>query len=146
MHRLPHRVWDMVWARGRSVRGLGKGPGYLLGGKGSIVLVAFEAEKWGRWWLGKEAMVEERLSYLGWVRGLWQVREPLWWATKGEPLGCPEGVWGGRGQEVRPVCFLGRGDCLKICSPRALNIAPVEGGQVEAGYPRKLVIFPSQGR
>jgi len=116
VHRLPHRGWHVVRARGGGVRGLGKGPGYLLGGKGGIVLVAFEAERWVGWGLGREEVVKERLCYLGLVRGPGQVREPLWRATKKEPLGCPEGVWSGRGQEVRPVCFLGGGDSLKICS------------------------------
>jgi len=55
----------------------------------------------------------------------------------------PVGARGGRGQEVRPVCFLGRGDGLKISSSRALHIAPVERGWAEAGYPCKLVILPS---
>ena len=40
----------------------------------------------------------------------------------------------------------GRVDGLEVCSSRALHIAAVEGGQVEAGYPRKLVILPSHGR
>ena len=146
MHRLPHRVWDVVQARSGGVRGLGKGPGYLLGGKGGIVFVAFEAERWGGWGLGREEMVKQCFCYLGWVSGPWQVQDPLWRATKSEPLGCPKGAWSGRGQEVRPVCFLGRGDGLKICSPSALDIAPVEGGRVEAGCPRELVILPSQRR
>jgi len=143
VYRLPHRVRDVIGARGGCVRGFGEGPGYPFGGEGGIVLIVREVEKWGRRVLGGKKVVEERLCYLGRIGGPWQVREPLRWATKYEPLGRPEGVWGGRGQEVRPVCFLGRGDGLKVCSPQALHVAPVEGGRVGAGYPCKLVIFPS---
>jgi len=144
--RLPHRVWDVVGARGGCVRGFGEGPGYLFGGEGGIVLIVREAQEGGRWGFGRKKVVNKRFRHLGRVGGPWQVREPLWWATKWEPLGRPEGAWSGRGQEARPVSLLGRGDGLKICSPRALHIAPVEGGRVEAGYPCKLVIFPSQRR
>jgi len=44
------------------------------------------------------------------------------------------------------VCFLGRCDGLEISSPRAHDIAPVEGGGIKAGQPREPVIFPSKGR
>jgi len=39
VYRLPHRVRDVVGARGGGVRGFGKGPGYLFGGEGGIVLI-----------------------------------------------------------------------------------------------------------
>jgi len=45
MNRLPHRVRDVVGARGGGVRGLEEGPGYLFGGEGSVVLIACEAEE-----------------------------------------------------------------------------------------------------
>ena len=117
VHRLPHRVWDVVGTRGGGVRGLRKGPGNLLRGKGSVILIAREAEERGRGGLGGKKVVEKRLHYVGRIGGPWKVRESLWWATKCEPLGRPEGTWSGRGQEVRPVSFLGRGDGLKVCSP-----------------------------
>jgi len=44
------------------------------------------------------------------------------------------------------VCFLGRGDVLKISSSRALDIAPVERGGIKAGQPCEPVIFSSKGR
>jgi len=44
------------------------------------------------------------------------------------------------------MCSLGRSDGLKVSSSRALHIAPVEGGRVDAGYLGKLVILPSQRR
>ena len=72
----------MVGARDGGVGGFGEGPGYLFRGKGGRVLVAFEGEKWGRWRLEWEEVVKGRLCYLGWVSGPWQVREPLWRATK----------------------------------------------------------------
>jgi len=146
VYRLPHRVQDMVGARGGGVRGFGEGPGYLFRGEGGIVLITRKAEERARWGFGRKNVFKKGFPHLGRVGGPWQVRDPLWWATKCESLGRPEGVWGGRGQEVRPVCFFGRGDGLKMSSPRALHNAPVEGEQVEAGYPCKLVIFPSQRR
>jgi len=97
-----------------------------------MVLIVREAEERGRWGFEGKKVVEECLCYLGRIGGPWQVREPLRWATKCEPLGRPEGVWSDQGQEVRPVCFLGQGDGLKVCSPQALPIAPVEGGRVQA--------------
>ena len=48
VYRLPHRVQDVVGARGGGVRGLGEGPGYLFGGEGGIVLIAREAGAQGR--------------------------------------------------------------------------------------------------
>ena len=57
--------------------------------------MAYEAEERGRWGFGWEMVVEERPCYLSWVRGPWKVQEPLWWATKREPFGCPDGVWSG---------------------------------------------------
>jgi len=112
VYRFPHRVRDVVGARGRGVRVFGEGPRYLFGGEGGIVLIVREAEERGRWGFGGKKVVEERLCYLGRIRGPRQVREPLRWATKCEPLGRPEGGWSGRGQEVRPVCFLGLSDGL----------------------------------
>jgi len=67
VYRLPHRELDLVGAWGGGVRGLGKGPVYLLEGKGGIVLKAFEGEKWGRWGLVREKMVKERFCYFSWV-------------------------------------------------------------------------------
>ena len=146
MYRFPHRVWNVVGARGGGVREFGEGPRYLFGGEGGVVLVVHEAEERGLWVFGGKKLVKKRFHHLGRIGGPWQVREPLWWATKCESLGRSEAVWTGQGQKVRRVCFFGRGDGLKICSSRALHIAPVEGGGAEAGYPRKLVIISSQGR
>jgi len=42
------------------------------------------------------------------------------------------------------VSSLGPGNGFEICSPRALYIALVEGGRVEAGYLCKLVILLCQ--
>jgi len=100
LHRLPHRQWDVVGTRGGGVRGLGKGPGDLLRGEGSVILIAREAEGRARRGFGGTKVVEKRLRYLGRVGGPWKVRESLWWATKCEPPGGPEGGWSGRGQEV----------------------------------------------
>jgi len=146
VYRLPHRVLDVVGAKGGGVRGFGEGPGYLFEGEGGIVLIPGEAEERGRWGYGGNKVLKKRFRYLGRVGGPWQVREPLWWATKCKSLGRPEGERCGRRQEVRPLSFLGRGDGLKVCSSRALYIALVEGGRVEAEYPCKLVILPSQRR
>jgi len=44
------------------------------------------------------------------------------------------------------VARLDRRNRLKITSPGALNIAPIEGKWVKAGHPCKLVVFRSQGR
>ena len=90
---LPHRVGDVIRARGRGVREFREGPGYLFGGEGSIVLIVHEAEERGRRGFGRENVVKKRFRHLGRIGGLWQVREPLWWATKCEPLGRPEGMW-----------------------------------------------------
>jgi len=43
------------------------------------------------------------------------------------------------------VSSLGRGDGLKICSPRALPIASVGRRRVEMGCPGELVILLPQG-
>ena len=48
VHRLPYRVWDVVGTMGGGVRGLGKDPGDLLRGQGSVILIAREAEERGR--------------------------------------------------------------------------------------------------
>jgi len=48
VHRLPHRVRDVVGTRGGGVRGLRKGPGDLFRGQGSVILIAREAEERGR--------------------------------------------------------------------------------------------------
>jgi len=58
--------------------------------------VALEVEEWWRGGFGREKVVKEGLCYLSWVRGPWQIREPLRQAAKGEPFGRPEGLWGGR--------------------------------------------------
>jgi len=71
VYRLPHRVRDMVGARGGGVRGFGEVPGYLFGGEGGIVLVAREAEERRRWGFGGKEVVKECLGYLGWVGGPW---------------------------------------------------------------------------
>jgi len=97
VHGLPDRVRDVVETRGGGVRGLIKGPGYFLRGKRSIVLVAYEAEDQGRWGFRGGKILKERFCYFGWIRGLWQVQDPLRWAAKYEPFGRPEAVWGGRG-------------------------------------------------
>jgi len=77
VHRLPHRVRDVVGARGGGVQGFGEGPGYLFGGEGGIVLITREAEEWGRWGFGREEIVKEHFCHLGWIGGPWQVWEPL---------------------------------------------------------------------
>ena len=79
MYRLPHRVRDMVGARGGGVRGFGEGPGYLFGGEGGVVLMACDVEGWGRWGFGGEKVVKKCCRYLGRIRGAWQVWESLWW-------------------------------------------------------------------
>ena len=71
MYRLPHRVRDVVGARGGGIRGFGEGPGHLFGGKWGIVLMAREAEKWRRWGCGGKKVVKKRLHNFGWVRGHW---------------------------------------------------------------------------
>ena len=71
MHGLPNRVRDVVGTWGGGIRGLGKGPGYLLKGAGGIILVSYEVEELGWWGLGREKMVKEPLCYVGWVRCPW---------------------------------------------------------------------------
>ena len=71
MYRLPHRVRDVVWARGGGVRGLREGPGYFLRGEGGIIFVKREAEEGGRWGFGREEVVKERFRYLDRVGGPW---------------------------------------------------------------------------
>jgi len=100
VHRFPYIVWDVVGAWGGGIREFGKGLGYLFRGKGGLILVALEAEEWWRWGLVREKMVKERLCYLSWVRGPWQVQEPWRPTAKREPFGGPEGLWGGRRPEV----------------------------------------------
>ena len=95
VHGFSDQVRNVVGTGGGGIGGLGKGPGYFLRGKGSIVFVSYEAEEQGRWGFVGEEVVKERLCYLGLIRGPWQVWEPLWWATKREPFGRPEGVWSG---------------------------------------------------
>jgi len=107
----------VVGTRGGGVRGLGKGPGDLFRGQGSVILIARESEERGRRGFGGKKVVEKRLRYLSRIGGPWKVRESLGRATKCEPLGRPEGAWSGRGQEVRLVSFLRRGDGLEVCSP-----------------------------
>jgi len=97
VYRLPHRVRDVIGARGRGVRGLREGPGYLFGGEGGIVLITREAEEGGRWGFGGEEVVKECFRYLGRVGGPWKVWEPLWRAAECESLGRPEGAESGRG-------------------------------------------------
>jgi len=57
VYRLPHRVRDVVGARGGGVRGFGEGSGYLFGGEGGVVLVAHEAQERGRWGFGGKKVV-----------------------------------------------------------------------------------------
>jgi len=90
VHRLPHRVRDVVWARGGGVRGFGEGPGYLLGGEECVVFIAGEAEKRGGRGFGWKEVVKKHFRYLGRVGGPWQVREPLRWAAKCESFGHPD--------------------------------------------------------
>ena len=97
MYRLPHRVRDVIGARGGGVRAFGEGPGNLFRGEGGIVLIAREAEERGRWGLGGEEVVKERFRHLSRIGGPWQVREPLWWVTECKYLGRPAGAWSGRG-------------------------------------------------
>jgi len=70
VYGLPHRVWDVVGARGGGVRGFGEGPGYLLGGEGGIVLIAREAEERGRWGFGGKKVIKKCFRYIGRVGGL----------------------------------------------------------------------------
>ena len=95
VYRLPHRVRNVVRARGGGVRGFGDGPGYLFGGEGGIVLITSEVEERERWGFGGEEVVKERFCYFSRIGGPRQVREPLWWATECESLGHPEGAWSG---------------------------------------------------
>jgi len=69
VYRLPHRIRDVVWARGGGVRGFRESPGYFFGGQGGIVLVRGEAEEGGRWGFGGEEVVKECFRYLGRVGG-----------------------------------------------------------------------------
>ena len=71
VHRLPHRVRDVVWSRGGGVRGFREGPGYFFGGGGGIVLVTREAEEGGRWGFGGEEVVKECFRNLGRIGGPW---------------------------------------------------------------------------
>ena len=71
VYTLPHRVWDVVWSRGRGVPGFGEGPGYFFGGEGGIVLVTGEAEEGGRWGFGGEEVVKECFGYLRRIGGPW---------------------------------------------------------------------------
>ena len=52
MYSLLQKIEDVVGAWRRGIRGLGEGPGYLLGGEGGIVLVARQLEERERWGLG----------------------------------------------------------------------------------------------
>jgi len=58
MYSFPHRVRDVVRARGGRVRRFGEGPGYLFRSEGGIVLITHEAEEWGRWGFGGEEMAK----------------------------------------------------------------------------------------
>jgi len=48
VYKLPHRVRDVVAARGTGVRQFGEGPIYLFGGEGGMVLIVRDAEERGR--------------------------------------------------------------------------------------------------
>jgi len=63
VYQLPHRVRDVVGARGGGVRGFREGPGYLFGGEGGIVFIAREAEERGRWGFGGEEVVKEHKKW-----------------------------------------------------------------------------------
>jgi len=69
VYRLPYREWDVVRARGRGIRGLGEGPGYVFGCEGSIVLVASEAAERARRGLWGKKVVKVRFRHLGRVGG-----------------------------------------------------------------------------
>ena len=69
VYRFPHRVRDVIGARGRGVRGFREGPGYLFGGEGGIVLILHEAEEHGRWGFGGKKVVKKCFRYLGRVGG-----------------------------------------------------------------------------
>ena len=71
VYRPPHRVWDLVGARGRGVRAFRERPGYLFGGEGGIVLVPRKAEEEGRRVLGRKEVVNKCFHYLGRVGGAW---------------------------------------------------------------------------
>jgi len=94
--RVPDRIRDVVGTRGGGVRVFGKGSQYFLRGEGDIVLVAYEAEEWGRRGLGRAKVMKECFCYHRWVSGPRQIREPLRRAGKRKPFGRPEGVCGGR--------------------------------------------------
>jgi len=64
VYRLRHRVWNVVGARGRGVRGFGEGPGYLFGGEGSVILIAREAEEQGRGGVWREKSGQEAFLLL----------------------------------------------------------------------------------
>ena len=69
MSRFPHRVGDMIGARGGGVGGLGEGPGYFFGGEGGVVLMARKAEERSRWGFGGKKVVKKRFRHLGRVGG-----------------------------------------------------------------------------
>jgi len=73
VYGLPHGVQDVVGARGGGVRGFREGPGYLLRGEGSVVLIAGEAEEGGRKGFGGKEVVKKSLRYLRRVGGPRQV-------------------------------------------------------------------------
>jgi len=54
VYQLPHRVRDVVRARGGGVRRFGEGRGELFRGEGGIVLMACKVEEWGRRVLGEK--------------------------------------------------------------------------------------------
>jgi len=71
VQRLPHRVRDVVGARGGGVREFGEGPGYLFGGERGVVLVTREAEEWRSWGFGGKEVVKERFRYFSRIGGPW---------------------------------------------------------------------------
>ena len=71
MDRLPHRVRDVVGARGDGVRGCGEGAGYYFGGEGGILLIMGEAEEGRRWGFGGKNVLKKRFRYLSRVGGPW---------------------------------------------------------------------------
>ena len=71
MYRFPHRVQDVVGARGGAVRGFRQRPGYLFRGERGVVLIVHEAEGWGRCVFGGKKVVKKGFRHLGWIGGSW---------------------------------------------------------------------------
>jgi len=88
---------------------------------------------------------QKSICYLGGAVGLKEVREMVSRGAESESFCRSKEVWGGLGEEVRPVGPFGRYNSLGEGPSSAHHIVPVEGEWVLAGSFGHGVVLPSEG-